>query len=137
MTYTKGTRFYVASGIENLPAAQQLIRQLEERGWVCTYDWTQHGSLQSQPDRWSTVAAREAYGVSQCDVFIALLPGARGTHFEFGVAYASYNNEIFLVGSEAFDAVEGRTCLFYHLPGVLKVGNVDELMSSLFGDAAR
>ena len=114
-------RFYIASKLDNAPAVRELRDALVERGWIHTYDWTVHGSVQGQGhERIQSIALAEAEGVRTADFVIVLLPGGRGTHTEFGMALA-LNKIVFLVGDVERDFSDGYTCAFYHHPWVLRL----------------
>ncbi len=78
---------YVAGGLELIDVARKLITFLAAvPGITITYDWTQHGSVQGLgPGRYREVATREAQGVLDADLVIAI-PGGKGTHVEMGIA---------------------------------------------------
>lgn len=110
-------KFYVASSLNNAEQVRIVARMLRNAGHEQTYDWTVHGSVQSEPDRWPTVAGKELDGVTDADVVVVLLPGGRGTHTELGAALAACKR-VFIWGATA-DAMldeSGRTCVFYHQP---------------------
>jgi hypothetical protein len=110
-----------------------LKRTLDKWGWTHTYDWTVHGSVQQEPSkRIGQVAEAEMGGVVAAQILIALLPGGRGTHCEIGAALA--------VGSKVFICSEdpeldfgttGKTCAFYHHPGVVQCNSYTDLTLAL------
>ena len=114
-------KFYVATRLENVAAAKALASELESEGHELTYDWTRHGSVQSESREVKrAVAAREREGIRQARVVVVLLPGGRGTHCELGMAVA-YGKQVLLV-SDSAEVQSVRTCVFYwhdfvmHLP---------------------
>ena len=106
--------FYIASRLENAAAVRALVAQLTSWGWVQSYDWTAHGSVQAGGEaRIREVALLETRGVLRADLVIVLLPGGRGTHTELGIALGS-GKRVILVAYFGEDLDEkGRTCAFY------------------------
>ena len=130
-------KFYIATGLERAEEAKQVAAHLSGLGHESTYAWWEHGSVQAEgPARIAEVAANEVQGVRTSDLFVGLLPGARGTHTEFGIAllsalvldesprYRVANHEyrepvrktIVLIGPT--EDATGRTCAFYLHPRV-------------------
>lgn len=143
-------RFYIATGLERGAEAKALSEQLAAMGHSMTYAWWEHGSVQADgPERIREVAVAEFAGVEQAELFIALLPGARGTHTEFGGAIqhkllARSNSRppnwtmdwadklIVLVGPT--EDANGRTCAFYLHPAVdERFVTIGELLAWLRG----
>ena len=125
--------FYLASGLENREQASRIIRALERAGLTCTYDWTTHGSLQAHPQLWHEVAAAELGGVIRADVVVVLLPGGRGTHCELGAAIRG-GTPVVLVGKPEQLEADGRTCIFYHFAGVVKVPDIEAAFDYLHSE---
>jgi nucleoside 2-deoxyribosyltransferase len=144
--------YYIASGLENAENVRKLKAILDAAGWNHTYDWTVHGSVQSEgEERLTEVASAESVGVFEADVVIVLLPGGRGTHAELGMAIgkldlalwlhlrgANVQNPldiaricIFSEDPEAFSGTNGKTCAFYHHPYVRRFSSMDEMLESL------
>lgn len=129
-------KVYIATGLERGEEAEALAAKLIELGHTMTYCWWEHGSVQADgPSRIAEVAVDELHGVSTSDLFVALLPGARGTHTEFGAALNNAlvddaapkvrhvhdpsrqpRKTIVLVGPT--EDANGRTCAFYLHPRV-------------------
>lgn len=108
-------KVYIASALENAAEVARLRDILAFAGHVVTYDWTIHGSVQSEgAERIAEVAAAEMAGVIDADVLVALLPGGRGTHTEIGIALGS-GVPVILRGAEHY----ARECAFYRAPGVI------------------
>lgn len=121
-------KFYIASKLENAENVKRLAKVLKAFGWIHTYDWTKHGSVQKEGEqRIKEVAAMELNGVRNADVVIVLLPGGRGTHAELGAANIAeipvfihaYDDKLFLQ--------DGNTCAFYWNKNVTRVVG-DELV---------
>lgn len=116
--------FYLASGLERGEEAKALAAQLEAMGFRCSYEWWTHGSVQAAgSERIAEVAVDELEGVRGADLFIALLPGGRGTHTEFGCALTTklarrgsgYGTRVIVLVGPTEDA-SGRTNCFYLHP---------------------
>ena len=117
-------KFYIASRLENEKNVKTLARQLKKAGYEQSYDWTTHGSAQGKPDNEiMSVAKREYHGAFMADFIVLLLPGARGTHTELGVALASQNvKDIYIWGNSVEDFhKDGRVCSFYYHPKVTRL----------------
>lgn len=116
--------FYVASGVENHARVNEAAAALAANGHRRTYDWTSHGSVKDAPDgRKREVAAAEARGVASAELVVLLLPGAKGTHTELGLAIAQPGVRRILVWSDSpapFDGTDGF-CVFYHHPRVERI----------------
>jgi nucleoside 2-deoxyribosyltransferase len=117
-------KVYIATGLE-FAATQNRVRDaLMAAGHEITYDWSAHGSVQSEGEkRIAEVAELEMGGVRDADVVIVLLPGGRGTHTELGMAIA-WRKPVLVVAiphGRAFHAQDGRTCAFYYAPLVRRV----------------
>ncbi len=67
---------------------------LKSWGWTHTYDWTVHGCVLGSGKALRGVATKELRGVTDAELFIALLPGGRGTHTELGIALMSGCNVV-------------------------------------------
>lgn len=122
-------RFYVASKIENRENVAKLVKTLTLRGHKCTYDWSVHGSVQAEPEKWAPTAEAEVRGVLDADLTVVLLPGGRGTHVEIGLALASIDpgrRALVLVGPET--SHDGRTCVFYHHLDIGRFDDVDQFL---------
>lgn len=116
-----GVRFYIASSLDNAEAARQLCNRLTAEGHVCTYKWWVHGAV--LPDRMRETAELELAGVLSAHVVIVLMPAARGSHVEFGIALAAWKS-IVLVGPTA--AIKDKPVCFYAHPRVSLVLHDEE-----------
>ncbi len=135
-------KYYIASRLENAAQVRQLKAILDERGWEHTYDWTVHGSVQSEGvERIAEVAEKELDGVLQADVVIVLLPGGRGAHAELGMAimatsltypYKQTDERvvIFSPNPAADFGTDSTTCAFYHHPLVERFSSWDEMIAT-------
>lgn len=125
-------RIYIATGLEMASEARDLAATLESMGHTITYPWWTHGSVQRDgPERIAEVAEREAEGVMVADLFVALLPGGRGTHTELGMALACSAIDgrvwrVCVVGPLAGD--DGIECAFYRHPRVIRFPTVKDFL---------
>lgn len=133
-----GTKYYIASGLENAAAVRSLKAKLDAAGWIHTYDWTVHGSVQKEgSERIAEVAVAETRGVGSADVVIVLLPGGRGTHVELGMAIALADAAcvphiaIYSPDPDKDFGFGGTTCAFYHHPAVERFSDMDEMLAQL------
>lgn len=125
----EGTKFYIASRLDNAAEVRKLGKMLTKAGWTWTYDWTRHGSIRGDAKKLKEVAKLEALGVMEANMVIVLLPGGKGTHTELGMAIAAGKRIILNDPTgEAFSTGEA-TCAFYHYPSIMKTSlSVEELV---------
>lgn len=115
-------RFYIASRLENAARVKTLSEELESWGWKCTYKWFEHGCILGTGLDLATVASEEYCGVVRAELFIALLPGGKGTHIELGIAHMVGCSIVLHSENPApFNPAVRETCSFYWLPGVERV----------------
>ncbi len=124
----KRITFYIASSLNNQEQVKRVTKELENRGLECTYKWAEHGSLHLESRETIAQAAEaELKGAMFADIFIAMLPGGRGTHTEFGAAIASRKLIPGRRGKKIIlwtdDAEEGSdiSCSFYNHPEVIRL----------------
>lgn len=131
-------KFYIASRLENAEQVKQIAAVFKASGWVHTYDWTEHGSVQCEgEERIREVAEAEMKGVKDADVVIVLLPGGRGTHAELGAAIALDKKVFVWAESEIFFMQDERTCAFYWNYGVDRiVGSELALLKGVYNYAS-
>jgi nucleoside 2-deoxyribosyltransferase len=115
---------YVGSSLHNGERARQLMDRLEQEGIQITYDWTTHGQVYSEEEL-TKLGALEEKGVLDCDVFLLVLPGRNGTHFEFGLAHGKGKHIVMLEEVE----VEQKT--FYYLPGIARYKTEDDVVQHI------
>lgn len=126
-------KYYIASRLENAEAVKRMASRLNEVGWIQTYDWTTHGSVQEKGlERIEQVAQAELIGVREADVVIVLMPGGRGTHVELGAAIA-YKKPVILFAEDGQLLQDGRTCAFYHHPQVITTGLIYDYFKACIG----
>ncbi len=114
--------FYVAAAWSDRARAGDLITKLEARGHTCVYNWTtQDEQLGKDIATMTLISIAEVGAVRDCDVFVLLLPGARGSHVELGVALATREQGgpgplVYVIGSpEDRTGPYGVPCGFHHL----------------------
>jgi hypothetical protein len=86
-------RFYIATGLGNAAAHNQVRDVLHELGHEITYDWTSHGAAQDTPFVFTPedavklrdVCTKELNGIMSAELLVVILPGGRGTHAELGM----------------------------------------------------
>lgn len=127
-------KFYIASKLENAENVKKLADVLKAHGWVHTYDWTKHGSVQKEgEERIKQVAENEINGVANADVVIVLLPGGRGTHAELGAANITNTATFIHAADDSLFLQAGNTCAFYFNKNVTRVvGDFLLLLEKLF-----
>lgn len=134
-------RCYVATSLGNAAEAKALADELVKQGHSITYDWTRHGSVQSEGlERIREVATLEAQGVFGAEAVIVIMPGGRGTHVELGMAIACAmlrgSRVIILSDADHLLDSDKRTCAFYHHPTVEIVASPSEVFERLSGAKA-
>ena len=133
-------KFYIASRLENAEMVSKLAAVLKAAGHIQTYNWTEHGSVQDEDiGIINQVAENELRGVKSADMVIVLLPGARGTHTELGIALGCGNKDI-IICAETNDALlqDGRTCSFYWTTGTIHIiGGFDKWLVEILQTARR
>lgn len=127
-------KFYIASKLENAENVIRIANVLKARGWIHTYDWTKHGSVQKEGEqRIKEVAQNEIRGVKNADIVIVLLPGGRGTHAELGAANVLDIPVFIHASDDSLFLQDGNTCAFYWNSNVTRViGDELELLEEIF-----
>ena len=127
--------FYVASSFRNMDAVIYVTKQLVNKGYVHTYDWTKNADAREENtltfEDLKEIGQQEKNAVIESDFIVVILPGGKGTHIELGIALG-LRKKIFLFSPDrAIDHVE-TTSTFYHLPEVEKCyGTLDELVDKI------
>lgn len=139
-------RFYIASGLTNFARVREASAALKVLGHEQSYDWTVHGDVRKEgQERLRQVAMNESSAVISSKLVLLLLPGARGTHTELGMALASAvltGDKHVWLWSETGEhfASDERTCAFYFHPCVRRfVGDFEQVViaiSAEFGGSA-
>lgn len=82
-------KFYISTSTKNINEAKALIGILSREGYICSYDWTQHIiNKNGSNDEFCEISKFELNGIENCDFFILVLPGGKGSHVELGYALA-------------------------------------------------
>jgi nucleoside 2-deoxyribosyltransferase len=124
-------KIYIATKLENTEQYAQVREVVLGQGHTITYDWTVHGSVKhTSLGELERVGMAEEAGVMDADVVIGLLPGGRGTHWELGQA-SGLQKPIVLLGTERHFGLGSETTSFYHVHGVLHVGDLKQLATVL------
>jgi len=112
-------KVYVASSLDNKNRVSTIIEDLKKNNIDITYDWTSHGRVYEK-SQLEEIARLEENGVKSCDLFLMVMPGGGGTHFEFGVA-RTLNKKIFIL-----EETEVEQKSFYYLDSLRKYKNYEE-----------
>lgn len=126
-------KFYIANRLENAETVKRVATVLKAAGHEHTYDWTTHGSVQSEgEERLRQVAENELNGVLNADLVIVILPGERGTHTELGIALGNKKRIIICAEDDNMFLQDERTCAFYWNYGIDRlVGRIDDWLSKI------
>ena len=130
---------YLASTLSNYVRVRELIASLGEMGFSVTYDWTPHGDAlygsdpKPLPDNeqervkfLGDIGIKEAEGVDEADVVLAIEPTNRGSHFEMGVAW----RKIPIVILDDTDS-KNRPVSFHFMPGIYRTNTLDDAIKTL------
>lgn len=122
---------YIASTLSNAPRVRQLRDKLKTHGISLTYDWTGHygGNLyvpDDQPIEKRATAERELLGVARAKAILVVMPGGRGTHFEFGAGYILKKPIVILT-----DQHTGDTPAFHFLDNIVKATTEEEAIRTV------
>jgi hypothetical protein len=123
-------KFYVASSFKNIDAVKYVSKQLINRGYSQTYDWTENERAVTFEEL-TEIGHKEKNAVLAADFIIVLMPAGKGSHIEFGIALGQ-GKRIYLHSPK--DEVNDfeTTSTFYHLPEVEKcIGTKDELLEAI------
>jgi hypothetical protein len=120
---------YIASSLTNAARVKAVGNRFRALGYEITYDWTSHnGGIpyvgDSQPSIKADVAHLELDGVRRARAVLVIMPGGRGTYFEFGAAYALGKPIILLL-----DQHSGNSPSFNFLSGVVHSYSEDEAIA--------
>ena len=121
-------KFYVASSFKNIETVRYVSKELINRGYIHTYDWTKNEKASTLEDL-REIGQKEKKAVIEADVIIVLFPAGKGSHIELGIAIG-LGKRIYLYSPEEEVNNMETTSTFYHLPEVEKcVGTIDELVT--------
>ena len=118
-------KLYIASTLPNAKTVQRLRNLLAWYQIRLTYDWTIHNDgvpfiPDSKPVEKRIAAEREIQGVQDAECVLVVMPGGRGTHFEFGVAYILNKPIVLLV-----DKRDTSSPSFHFLNNIVRVTTQD------------
>ncbi|CAI9396643.1 MULTISPECIES: hypothetical protein [Bacillaceae] len=120
-------RFYVASSFKNIEIVRLVSKNLQNKGYIYTYDWTVNESASTIEDL-REIGLNEKNAVIDADIIIVILPAGKGSHIELGIALGQ-GKRIYLYSPN--DEVNNldTTSTFYHLSEVQKcMGTIEELV---------
>ena len=123
--------FYLAGSSQVGEGLQLATAEIERRGWMISFDWTNHPSVKpykDHPVEATHFAERALAGAQECDIFV-LFPEQDGgtTQFtELGAAlFSARVQQVFVVGS-----YNTRSLAFFH-PKVKRVASFEEAINGL------
>ncbi|WP_164670524.1 nucleoside 2-deoxyribosyltransferase [Virgibacillus doumboii] len=121
-------KFYIASGFSNKELVRYVTQKLLSKGHSHTYDWTANERAATK-EKLRTIGELEKEAVADCDLFILLLPGGRGSHTELGMALASGKN-VYIYSSDEIDPQTATS--FYYVDGVKRFyGDIDDFIKKI------
>jgi len=112
-------KLYIATSLHNISRYNEVKAHFEQKRVVITYDWSVHGQVYAH-DELRQYGIEEEKGVIEAHVFLIILPGRNGSHYEMGMARATGIPIVILEESN----VEQKT--FYHVPGLYKTNNLKD-----------
>jgi nucleoside 2-deoxyribosyltransferase len=118
------TRFYVAATLSDRDLASRLIMSAPAN-WMCTFNWTEVEPAKPDVTERRRIALCEVAAVQHADLLVLLLPGARGSHTELGVALGA---DIPVYITYRAEDAPARDCAFYWHPAVQGHIPVDDLL---------
>lgn len=123
-------KFYVASSFKNVDTVRYVSKELINKGYFQTYDWTKNERASTIEDL-KEIGERERNAVMEADLIIVLLPAGKGSHIEFGIALGQGKRIYLYSPNDEVNRFE-TTSTFYHLPKVKKCnGTIDELIATV------
>lgn len=129
-------KFYVASSFKNIDKVRYVSKQLAQRGFTLTYDWTIPDEALTL-ERLKEIGQLEKRAVSEADVVIVLLPAGKGSHIELGLALGFGKKVILYAPDDEVNRIE-KTSTFYQLDEVDQcIGTLDELIDYVTATSIR
>lgn len=128
-------KVYVAASIKDRDRAAQVADAIEDAGHLITFKWwgsegeirdaDEGKTWRDDPEQATALALREQKGVWDSDALV-LCGGDKilGAAIEFGMAVGDEKPAIILPGCS-------RDSIFWHLPGVVLVDTIEEVISEL------
>lgn len=136
-------RVYIASKVGLMDeAVRQLRRELERRGYVIIYDWTEvivEKPFADHPEQVREASMAMAKAVMNCDIMIVLTaPGGIGYHIETGGALVASMILHFITGQEPqvekrlfVVGADNERSVFYFDPLVTRLPDILALLRHL------
>lgn len=123
-------KFYIASSFSNADNVRSVSKELAEKGFFHTYDWTRNGHV-ADPLELARIGLLEKRAVIDSDIVIILLPAGKGSHIEMGIAIGTGKKVVlYSIDKSIYDV--DLTSTFYHLPEVERVvGSLDDLIEAV------
>lgn len=78
-------KYYIASSFLNKEIVNEIINQLDDKGFTNTYNWTLNDKASNETEL-KNIGQAEFEAVKKSEVLIVILPGEKGTHIEMGIA---------------------------------------------------
>lgn len=127
-------KFYIASSFRNSEIVRFISKQLEDKGYTHTYDWTKNGRA-STMEELKEIGYQEKNAVKASDFIIVVMPAGKSSHIELGIALGQGKSIYLYSSTDEFDNVE-TTSTFYHVSEVRKcIGTVEELIEIVTKDS--
>ncbi len=120
-------KFYVASSFKNIDTVRSVSKQLINKGYIQTYDWTKNEKASTLKDL-KDIGQLEKSAVMEADFLIVILPAGKGSHIELGIALGQGKRIYVYSPSNEVNNVE-TTSTFYHVPEVKTIiGSIDDIV---------
>jgi len=104
-------QFYIAGSFRLLILINDISQKLENKELIRTYDWSKN-TQQPNLDQLHDIAEQEYQGLINCDFFVFIFPGGKGSNVEFGIATALHKRIYILDTTGKTDDPE-ETSSFY------------------------
>lgn len=123
-------KFYVASSFQNKDIVHHVSKQLVDKGFIHTYDWTKNDRA-STYEELMEIGLQEKNAVLEADFIIVLLPAGKGSHIEFGIALGQGKPIYLYSPNDDINNFE-KTSTFYHLSNIKKcTGTIEALLNTV------
>lgn len=104
-----------------------MSKNLQNKGYIYTYDWTVNESASTIEDL-REIGLQEKNAVMDADFIIVILPAGKGSHIELGIALGQGKRIYLYSPNDEVNNLE-TTSTFYHLSEVQKcIGTIEELV---------
>ncbi|WP_096187365.1 nucleoside 2-deoxyribosyltransferase [Evansella halocellulosilytica] len=129
-------KFYVASSFTNFEIVRNVARQLMQKGFLHTYDWTANDRADTI-EKLKKIGQEEKEAVRDSDFIVIILPGGKGTHIELGIALG-LNKRIYLYSPNEEINDPSISSTFYQLPEVNKfVGEINTFIEKVITEEGK